>query len=412
MFGTVVDKLQALLSRKFLIAIYFPILIFAAACFSMSCLAFPRAAGLLWAWWADTLTKKVQNLVIALLIIAVIAYTLAPLTVLCRRALQMDFNWLAGLANRMRQMELERLIELRSQAKESLRYFVRLQQLTDGFLTSLPTSRKTGVALAALQDKQAIDTALQRIDNLPLERQHKEFRADLALNSLSLTAKHLGEALERNSAALSDPLGKRLQEGYLKFREECVDMAATARYEAERCAEAQYSRFPRSNIKSTRFANVRSVAESYASRTYAVDFDYLWPRLQFVLAKDEKSSDVLDAAQNQLDYSVLLLGLSVIFFVLWLPVLCFWGSSALLLLITGLAAPPLVTMLYRIVIDNQLTLGSVIRATVDRFRLDVLASLNQAPPATLMIERQRWSDLQKATSAEGILDLPLNVASK
>jgi hypothetical protein len=84
----------------------------------------------------------------------------------------------------------------------------------------------------------------------------------------------------------------------------------------------------------------------------------------------------------------------------------------LLFLMTGFAAPPVVTMLYLIVIDNQLTLGSVMRATVDRFRLDVLASLGQAPPASLMIERQRWTDLQKATAAEGVLDLPLNVPSK
>ena len=367
------------------------------------------------------------------MIVAVLAYTLSPLTVLSRRALEANLPLMSGLRRRLRASELELAKKMNTQVRLAIRHLMRAERVTAEILRELPKKRAVGCGLQALTDDSSIAAALREIDAWSAARRSYKF-VDIddledktkELVTLEDTAAALGVALARNSANLSSAesltinssanpdiaRSDELQNAYMVFRAQCKDYVVTAREETAQYADKQYVRFPPSNIRATQFANIRYAAESYASRTYAVEFEYLWPRMQFVLAKDDKAGAMVDLAKTQVDYSVVLLSLATVFFVVWLPLLCFVGPSPWMFLLVGLAAPPVVQLLYELAIDSEHLFGSMLRATIDHYRLDVLASLSVPPPGSLAVERQRWIDLQTATSAEGLVDLPLRVAPK
>jgi hypothetical protein len=410
MFGTVVDKLQALLSRKFLFAVYFPMLIFTTACFVMSCFVFTSAADALWSWWGAALTTKVQHLVIVMLAVAVVAYTFTPLALVCRRALEADLKILSPISVWLRQSELALAAHKAATSRESLTHTIKVDRETTGLLNKLLQARLEGVAAAVSRNPAVVELAGDRVNEVSQQRRRNERNPGQALDDLLTSGHVLEQALKENNA--SDQSNYKLQEAYGRLRDECLEMQEAARQSAARDAEDLYSRFPRRNIRTTKFANISASIQEYAVRTYGVEYEYLWPRLQFVLAKDDKSNDIVDAAQNQLDYSILLLGLTTIFFMVWIPTTCFIAPGMMMFLIIGFAAPSVIALLYLMVIENLLTLGSVVRATVDRFRIDVLTSLSQPPPFTLTQERQRWHDVQAVIAGEGIIDISLSVNSK
>ena len=179
--------------------------------------------------------------------------------------------------------------------------------------------------------------------------------------------------------------------------------------EAERQLNATWSALYDNYIpeepRPTRLGNLRAVAESYSVKTYGVRFDYLWTRLQPLLLKDDKMGPMAELAKAQLDFSLLMLGLTLATTVAWLLVLPFIGNAAWVFIVIGAFGPIAIRFFYLMVEESQVLYGAVVQSCVDMFRLNALALLRQPLPDTLAIERDIWGDLQSLRDAENKIDL-------
>ena len=74
--------------------------------------------------------------------------------------------------------------------------------------------------------------------------------------------------------------------------------------------------------------NIGLSVQSYFLSRYDMNFNFFWTRVQKLLqADDNKFFPVLQEAKAQLDFHVAMLWLSVLFVILWIPVLAWAGYS-------------------------------------------------------------------------------------
>jgi hypothetical protein len=149
----------------------------------------------------------------------------------------------------------------------------------------------------------------------------------------------------------------------------------------------------------TRFGNVKAVVEAYPKRVYEVDFYYLWPRLQLVMAKDQEAPSALILARAQVDFALLFLALMTLSWAFWMVLLPAWRTGSLVFLAVSIIGPFLIAAGYQLAIAAEREFGDVMKASIDRNRLEVLKMLKQKKPVGLFAERDLWRRLQKAERA-------------
>jgi hypothetical protein len=76
----------------------------------------------------------------------------------------------------------------------------------------------------------------------------------------------------------------------------------------------------------------------------------------------------------------------------WLPLLATYGATPWPFLLLGITGPLVVRFFYQLVVESQISLGDLAQGVVDRYRFDVLKMLHIKPPATLLAEREIWSN--------------------
>jgi hypothetical protein len=162
----------------------------------------------------------------------------------------------------------------------------------------------------------------------------------------------------------------------------------------------------------TRLGNIRSVTEKYSEVAYGVHFRYLWPRLQLVLLKDEKFAAVVDLASSKLDFAVLMLTLTLLFNLFWIPVLAALGDDPFLFLTLGVLGPFAVRFFYLLLEESQKSFAEVVQAAIDGFRVELLAALHLPRPRSLFAERELWSVLAQMHNPATATDYPLRHGQK
>jgi ElaB/YqjD/DUF883 family membrane-anchored ribosome-binding protein len=159
------------------------------------------------------------------------------------------------------------------------------------------------------------------------------------------------------------------------------------------------SRIAYDNPQATRMADIRVLAEKYCHSAYGVEFDYIWPRLQFAVPAPNATgdtgtlSDRLGMARAQIDFSVLSLALSLTVFG-WLPYLLWTGGDPLKFVAIAAGAPFVTMFFYYGTLESQIAFGEVAKAAVDMHHFTVLTNLHQPMPATLADERELWGNLR------------------
>jgi hypothetical protein len=161
----------------------------------------------------------------------------------------------------------------------------------------------------------------------------------------------------------------------------------------------------------TRMAQARATAEAYSLNVYGVKFDFIWPRLWLVLTDKDGASDNVSDAQSQVDFSVMSVCLSATVPLVWLPVLAATATAPWLFLAVAAGGPLACAFFYELAVASQWRLAQVIKATIDRYRLDLLKVLLQPMPATRFAEKQLWSDLQVDEDSSGARDVAYRYAA-
>ena len=215
----------------------------------------------------------------------------------------------------------------------------------------------------------------------------------------------------RSSSNLNDSNSKLLAEG----RKHLVTLIADARNEADyhRGVIASTHRIDllptRLDLLPTRVGDARRITERYSEDTYQVDFDYVWTRIQMLLPKeDTEFLKRVGDAQSQVSFSVLALSLMLTVPPVWLPILLVTATTPWLFLAIGFLSPALVLFLYELVVQSQSVFGEVVRAAIDKYRIQVLTEVMRQPlPATLAAERLLWRGLSLASVPANAANLNL-----
>jgi hypothetical protein len=155
------------------------------------------------------------------------------------------------------------------------------------------------------------------------------------------------------------------------------------------------SRFPRdvTTIAPTRFGNQVQIQREYGLTRYAIDSELFGVHLLKVAAADAPFASVIEQAKLKLDVSVAMTAMFSVLTAAWVIVLAVVGANPIIAMALVLLGPAITAAFYESSVAAQRGMTQVTRALVDLCRFDVLKALHIRVPANDQVERQLWSDL-------------------
>jgi hypothetical protein len=404
-FGTVVEKVQALLSRAFLLGSFFPVLVFATLNFALAWIGIDAFGEFLTARWSSDAVASSTTYAVLLVALAIVSFILAPLIPVFRTILEG-----AGLPKQVREMrigtyaqESRALQDQLQTAKTRFNDFGQLRRNAEGrFGSARNDAHATRTTTSTIPIDNAQGALDQLADQLASRATNQSFDARLpdfpgAENAVATLEAALGQYPMQPPPANPDPDRYRRLDRLQSRLLSNLDQARDTAYRALQSADSECrQRFVADDIRPTRIANSRAAMERYPSVAYSADFDFLWPRLRMVLPKDQIISSAVDLASAQLDFAVLMTVLSAVTTLFWTVVLAFYGTSILLFVTVGIMMPALVIFFYMLIDATQKAFGEVMVMAIDGLRLELLRALHHPLPTSLTDEQKIWQRLQLA----------------
>jgi hypothetical protein len=151
-------------------------------------------------------------------------------------------------------------------------------------------------------------------------------------------------------------------------------------------------RFPDeiSDFGPTLMANLSEVHREYGIRHYKLDIEFFWIRLLKVIQSDADLYPILEGTKNQLDYSVTMTVLIGIASVLW-AVLSYLCCVSVIPFLTVLVAGWLLTSIfYSITVQNYRSFVETVRSALDLHRFELLKALHIGLPTNSVEEKMIW----------------------
>lgn len=249
-----------------------------------------------------------------------------------------------------------------------------------------------GPATAAL-DRLAVD--LRSAETASVRSRWNTAVGEAALTSLD-NAKEALLALKASFGGPPDATFDQLHLRFIALVDEAIPVAA--RLQSDRKSALRQVFVP-SDPRPTRFGNQAAALEHYPLAVYGAGYDYLWPRIQLVMGKDDANSILLTEARIQLDYAMMALLLAMLSCLAWLGILVATDTNWLRFLLVGLGTYFGFHLFYRVALEAQRNVTDTIKAIFDRYRWDLLKQLHVATPADSKAERELWMRLQSVSAA-------------
>lgn len=404
MFGTVVEKIQTLLSRSFLLGNFFPVLCFAVINLAIAWLAIEGFADFVGTKWLSDATTFSTVSALALVALAIVAFVFAPLIPLIRQILEgriilprsLRDKWIRDFTAQWQELETH----LKTASADYAFFDLAVRDAAVRFEIRTKPGDRTNLdptALNAAKDAFAAlkaDLAAREQETVSRERLPAQ---DKVLDAIKRLESGLGQyPMQADPTNPVPGIAKELDamQGALT---RILHNAKTFAYRLLQAAESNSrTNFAPHDIRATRIGNSRAAMERYPAVAYDVDYEFLWPRLRLVLSKEKTVADAVETATAHLDFSVLMTALLAITTMIWIPVLSFAGNSLLMFSLIGLLLPALTLFFYQLVHETQKAFGSVMEMAIDALRLDLLKALRQPLPISLGAEQKTWKDLQIA----------------
>lgn len=396
MFGQVLDKLGSWFGQSFLLARYFPWLLFACANLLLAAVEFPEVRAFLLAEYGRVAASdKVLNLFLALAGVAVVAYTISPAIQPITRLLEGENLW-RWIAEPLLLGHARRVESLAARGREAFRHRAGLPE-SEAILLRLADLRAAGALRKTVTDTATIKAAETEIDKLQALRY---LNRPIGNHDLNVAVQALSEALRLNCAdlsALKPPVSEQTYscaqklDGLQRLMTEVLAPYAVeiAQRKEARAYLARESLFSGAELAPTRLGNDVAALRSYCDTRYGMDFDFFWPRLQLVM-KDLKIAEKLATAKIQVDFSILSLTLSVLFTVVWLFILGCWGTSFVSLMLVVVFGPPVIGLWLWMVHESYSAFAELVRGAIDVSRFDLLQMLRRPLPASTEAELKVW----------------------
>jgi hypothetical protein len=394
--GTLLEKLGTLLPKNFLIATFFPMLLFVSANAAM----LYATSGRFRQWTRGALaldTGKQALLGFGLLLgLTVSAYLFSTLNLFLRQLLEGEYlgralrsGLIAGQQRRLDAMEKVRKEDRRR--RRELRGAV-------AWIPKLKDARTEGNGKTAQCSYPENSPVSKKVADLSGKKaQHGLIEVSELKTAVDLLIVELGKSPvdQRDPAALDF-------EDKIRLAADHDALYAIIHY-ALSYAENEYSasfndvEFNYSGYKlaPTAMGNIAESVRGYARSRYSLNLDPFWLRMQKTIQADEQFYTLLLDAKTQLDFLISLFWLTGLFTVIWTFILVAWRGSLGLFLIVGTAGPGLLVLWYRIALQNYRAFADLLRASLDLYRLKLLSALHIKLPYGTTQERQIWTDLNQ-----------------
>jgi hypothetical protein len=389
MFGTVLEKLSALLSKSFVISSFFPILIFAGANGLMLYFISATFRACLKAQYDPSLGSKAALMVVTLALLAVVAYLFSPLNLTLREILE-GRHWPKrfaqwGQGRHIRRMDsiLKRFVDAQSNRRD----LDRFNQMGGRLIEARNRGSGKNDFAPAVKAATSVKELLRKRVNAK----------QISGKELDETVKELELALEKADADVVDPNSPhcaasekldRSQQDFFrvwKYLDDRVQAESIQLYN-----QLQFN-YAQNEVAATAMGNTAIAARYYAESRYGLNLDVLWSRLQKVLQQDEKFYSVLQDAKTQLDFLVSMFWLTTFFCLFWTILLLFIGRSYWQFFLLVIVGPWIASGFYGLALQNYRAFADLLRSSVDMFRMQLLRQLHIPLPARAEEERALWT---------------------
>jgi hypothetical protein len=418
MFGQVLDKLSTWFGQGFLLSVFFPWLIFVVSNLVMVGVTFASADAYLLRYLDNVAGNQALAIIGSLAAVGVGAYMFSPLLQVLTEILEgkyIPLQLVAEVLTRRQALRLRRLAEQNQAFLLDRQYVRRLpniaQRLHEAWLVG-NAARRNG-------DPDAITRAE---DTLRPLRQKCEMNRYITSSELIAAAERLFVALHHNCSdaaqlqpsASASEIAKSKELGDL-HRQMVNEVLPSARRIAERNFNSIAAERARlfatiddkemsADLQPTRLGNDAAALRSYCDTRYGFEFEFFWPRFLISIQKNTELSSAIVKAKIQLDFAVVLFWLTLLFVMVWLPLLTVYGKSLVVLLVVAGLAPFATTGSLRLVHASYSAFAAIVRSAIDTNRFVLLQALRRPLPVSTQDEKIVWEQVVQLLRLDDKID--------
>lgn len=384
--GTVLDRLQTLFGKGYLVVGLFPVLLLVLASLPLIALVAPEMPFLL----KDVLDlsglRQALLILCVIVVLSFIGFVLRMANSWFRRMLEGRVALPPSLVKRMTLRHRHRLAamdaDLSAMRPDLVNYRVDVGE------------HRWDLELREARQRAASNSGVNATVSAPLLRDLVELQqlADVGQPIPHASMEAVFRLLKADLAAKKAEELAALGQVHNRFRE----LAKYAHEDIEarfgRMRDERYRQYPQeaSRVAPTILANLSLAHEDHIYARYSINIDLLWPAVARIVRGDAQFSTALDEAQLRLEFSVSMAAVSMIYTLMWSIVLLIERTGSVAFATIAVAGPILAIVFYQMTIWNLYSFCASVRSAVELFRFDVLKSLHLQLPSSAKYERELW----------------------
>lgn len=394
MLSTILTNLQTLISPSFVVANFFPTLVFWLMNAGMVYLFSPRFRDVILQLYAKGGIENSMWGVIFLIGTAMTAYVLSAL--IPRTQALMEGKWWDWAVHLFAPNQGRRLAEIDDRIQETAKYRTELESQSKDWQWLLQGAADFGNKHhTGHQNFGLHHPAAKAVSELIAGRNANK---RLNLNALKKAVLLLGNELATNDYAAPLPDGTHpLELTFLHLDQLLRDTQTRAVHEHIRLVTQRHFSYGTQNLAPTRMGNIANTVQSYAINRYNLNLEVFWSRLQHSLGADKDFNSKLETVRTKLEFLIGSSLLTAVWGLVWACVLLKWGYDWPEFVAISVGGPLAAYLWYLIATEHYRTYADVLRSSIDLFRLGLLRDLHLPLPADVVDERELWDQLNELT---------------
>lgn len=389
------DKLLDIVSKRFLLAYFLPLALFALLNFHIADVVFSEFENPLINEGEGEIAWTVVSNATLFLVILALSYVLSPFNRLFREFIAgQRLKWIWYPLQKFQSRKYQKFSSKIRDHKLKVALYANKE---DEWRKLLRTATQAGAKLAAPPglDKSTLRKLAEKMK--PIQ--------NMSYLSWSQPEKKLDLVVELLCGALAN----------VRLKPECMQSSVLSRY-LEQIEDAlimtrkrldrEYAdleedfafRFDPLTIEPSTIGNLESALSHYAFDRYGMSYEIFWAHLMTLKADDEAFQTQITDTESRIELMANLIALSLVFVLFWPVYFWFlydgdarwlWAGSTLLLPALG------VTVYYLAMLYSTQTLMRLKRSAIDLFRFELIDEYNVSRPKNLLAEKKLWTTIHR-----------------
>ena len=394
-FGTLLDRLQGLLGKGFLLAGFVPLVVLILLNLALLHWISPKDYKIIAAFVEQPENNTLFFWIRLVLIVFVASLALWSVNPWLRQFLEAKILW-EPIRLQMIASKNDKVIELETELKRLEKEIVAYRKLDTNLKLVLKNARIQGQQQSADIKGQITDPVLLE-DFKKLEKLRRDWEP-ISYSTICDVFNKLVKELESKSADHIPSLN-RLHVEFVKLVEECRSHLENW---INRKATDLQQRYPSDygRLGPTQMANLSEVHREYGLKRFGLDIEYFWIRLLKVIREDSQFYPILEEAKTQLDFAVAITMVLGVTCFAWIVPSMYAESPFPLIVVFGIG-PLLVYLFYQITVQTYRGFTETVRSAIDLHRFKVLELLHLDLPADAEQEKRLWESLMRGKKEDG-----------